>query len=513
MAVLTRVDRTAWLLLWHLREPARYRSEQLRDARPPDAEVVLRLALGRRVALADPALAQVGAATLRDAAAAYVRRQYFRPDATPYQTLGLPPFASDRAIKTSFRMLMQLVHPDRQQASPEWPDAFAAQANRAYAQLRDARARSRLDDEEKTRAARADGTACAASATARRPSPAASMARRRPPPPPALPEWLTAQVGGFVRAHPAVVAFGALIAVATALIVVAAWEGHDAGLTRDARDPAAPSTAGVPARGAEPVAVAAGAVDASPPAWAPSPPAAPPTVQTADRDVPPAPRPAAVVVPEQRELARLPVPTRPYITAAALPAPPRDQPASGATPLQQPHVSASPAGAPANAPADGDPRPAAGALPPAAAADAAAAPVPLAQVPPPAGVPAPSPAPTTHEIEVLFVALVDAYERGRAEPFAALFADDVQAGERRGRAAIRVEYDDLFGRSAWRRMRLTRVSWRPAGDVTQAQAEAVVRIGWRDGREVEQRIALDFEIARHDGRVVVTRMSQAVGAP
>ena len=88
----------------------------------------------------------------------------------------------------------------------------------------------------------------------------------------------------------------------------------------------------------------------------------------------------------------------------------------------------------------------------------------------------------------------------------------MQAGERRGRAAIRLEYDDLFRRSDWRRMQLTRVSWRSAGDAAQARAEAAVRIGWRDGGEVEQRIALDVELARRGGRVVITRMSQQ-GAP
>jgi hypothetical protein len=40
-----------------------------------------------------------------------------------------------------------------------------------------------------------------------------------------------------------------------------------------------------------------------------------------------------------------------------------------------------------------------------------------------------------------------------------------------------------------------------------------VRIGWRDGREVEQRHAVDMELARRDGRVVITRLSQQPSAP
>ena len=46
------------------------------------------------------------------------------------------------------------------------------------------------------------------------------------------------------------------------------------------------------------------------------------------------------------------------------------------------------------------------------------------------------------------------------------------------------------------------------GDRTIAKGEITVRIGWRDGREVEQRLALDMELVRRDGRVVIARLSQ-----
>ena len=115
--------------------------------------------------------------------------------------------------------------------------------------------------------------------------------------------------------------------------------------------------------------------------------------------------------------------------------------------------------------------------------------------------------PATSEIEALFATFVESYERGRADAFAALFDDDADTDLRHGRAAIRGEYDELFRMSQWRKMQLTRVNWRRAGDRAFAKGEIIVRIGWRDGREDEQRLALDMEIVRRDGRVVIAKLS------
>ena len=111
-------DQIAELLLWFHREPSRYRAQgRRRDAPALDPEVILKLALGRRIEFAKAALnAPALAAELQEAAAMYVRLLFFRPDATPYQTLGLATGASQQAIKESFRLLMHLVHPDRQDA-------------------------------------------------------------------------------------------------------------------------------------------------------------------------------------------------------------------------------------------------------------------------------------------------------------------------------------------------------------------------------------------------------------
>ncbi len=114
----------------------------------------------------------------------------------------------------------------------------------------------------------------------------------------------------------------------------------------------------------------------------------------------------------------------------------------------------------------------------------------------------------TAEIESLFAAFVESYEKGRLDAFAALFDDDADTNVRRGRAAIRGEYDELFRLSDWRRMQLTRINWRRVGDRAYAKGEIAVRIGWHDGREVEQRLAVDIELVRQDGRTVIAKLLQ-----
>jgi curved DNA-binding protein CbpA len=246
MADPVSAERTAELLLWYLQEPARYRAEgRRRDAPLLDSEIVLKLALGRRVDLGATALRDAQTvALLQDAAALYVRFLFFRPDATPYQTLGLAPGASPATIKESFRLLMQLVHPDRQDARAVWPDSFAALANRAYGVLRNQDARAKFDREAQTRAAmaRAMHRAAAASAASRmpvvlqpRPRLGGSALLRRM----WLPEWLTAGLGGYAREHPATIAFAVLVGVAALAVGTLAWEGKDGWLTREVgEDPA-----------------------------------------------------------------------------------------------------------------------------------------------------------------------------------------------------------------------------------------------------------------------------------
>lgn len=111
------------------------------------------------------------------------------------------------------------------------------------------------------------------------------------------------------------------------------------------------------------------------------------------------------------------------------------------------------------------------------------------------------------EVEVLIAAFVSSYEKGRLDTFAKLFDDDAQTNQNRGRAAIASEYDQLFRSTVWRRMAISQLGWKPVGDHTEAKGEFVVKTGWRDGREVEQRMAVDMELVRQGGRAVIAKLS------
>ena len=131
--------------------------------------------------------------------------------------------------------------------------------------------------------------------------------------------------------------------------------------------------------------------------------------------------------------------------------------------------------------------------------------------PPAEPAPPPSPdAPTAAEVETLIAAFISHYEGGRLDAFASLFDVDARTNEFSGRAAIRSDYGELFQRSSVRRISLRQLRWRPVGERTQANGEIAVKIVWRDGREVEQRIALEMELMRRGGRTVIARLSQLV---
>lgn len=280
-----------------------------------------------------------------------------------------------------------------------------------------------------------------------------------------MPEWWTAGVGGFARAHPAVLAFGMLIGIAMLVIGFASWERDAGRLAREAREQAPsslPASVGAPA----------------------------------DRSVS-APEPSSNA-PFSADAPRTKVNAETSAPATALRMARRDDPPAAMAPTTGPVALEVP------------PLPAA----------AIAAPV-MPDAPAPRSVGAPSPplplatvrVPTADEIEAQFVVFVDTYNGGRLDALSALFDDDAQTNQRQGRAAIRREYDDLFQRSDWRRMKISRMSWKLAGEVAQVRAEGAVRIAWRDGREVEERFALDMDLAWRGGRVFIIRLAQRTSAP
>jgi hypothetical protein len=476
MADRPSADRTAEVLLWYRRQPSRYSAEgRRRDGPKVNAEVVLRLALGRPLEFAGSALNDPSKAhALRKAAVSYVRHMFFRPDATPYQTLGLEPGASYQAIKENFRLLMHLVHPDRQDGRDRWPESCAAQANQAYSMLRDKDSRRTFEEEAQARAAlaRAIHRAAAAAEASRMPTVVWPTTRRKGAPPlprPTLPEWLTAGVGGYVREHPATTAFAVLIAGALSIVGATLWEGREDSLIRVAREAPVPATRVGSQAAAAPVAVADAPAVAAPepvPARRGNPDAETRIVLAST-----APGIPIASAPEERVRAPMPAATR--------------EPAPANPPI------------PAADPADSRGEP------PGRAEQVALVNAPAAS----------TLAPASTEIEALFATFVDTYEHGRLDAFTALFDDDADTNLRRGRAAIRGEYDELFRLSQWRRMQLTRINWRRVGDRAVARGEITVRIGWRDGREVEQRLNVDMELMRRDGRVVIARLSHQPRIP
>ncbi len=493
-------DRTAELLFWYARKPSRYQTEgRRRDAPRLDPEVILRLALGRPVKFADATWnvpSKVDA--LQQASKAYVRHMFFRPDPTPYQVLGLDPGAPPEAIKETFRLLMQLVHPDRQGEKRRWPDACAAQANWAYSTLRDQATRRTFEAEAEARAAlaRAISRAAVAAEASQMPMvvwPKQSGKGERAFAEQVMPEWLTAGVGGYVRHHPAATAFGVLITVAALIIGASLWEGGDGLLIRVARDAPAPPTSTV----ATPVSASDGSVA--------------PTVRSSD------PAPSGVVNPAD---------DGPIVLASTAPGIAMGRPSADSATARSPGAPNGRGSAPSRSPVSTasatESAPVPRTAPPVgsgstttqvvAKVETAPAPEPpafsVAIGAPPVAVSVVAPVPPANaEVEVLFANFVDAYERGRLDAFAALFDEDADTNMRRGRAAIRGEYDELFRLSQWRRMQLTRITWRPVGDRTVAKGEITVKVGWRDGREVEQRVNVDMELVRRDGRVVIARLS------
>ena len=124
-------------LLEFLREPGRVRPPYLNGQQPlPEGNVVLKFALGRFPQGWQRDLPHAGQEEIVEAARAFVRQVCLRDRATHYQVLCLAADAPSEAIKENYRLLMALLHPDRQDADAhEWPTGCAQRVNDAYAVL------------------------------------------------------------------------------------------------------------------------------------------------------------------------------------------------------------------------------------------------------------------------------------------------------------------------------------------------------------------------------------------
>jgi hypothetical protein len=231
-------DLIADLLQRYYRNPMRYRAQSPCEAHAlGHLDVVLRLALGRPVELSDPALREPARVVeLERAAAFYIQQSFFREGASHYDILGLAPDASADAVRENFRLLMQLIHPDRHGVDTPWPESFAARANRAYAVLKAPETRAEYDGQQA--AAHAKEAATRTAAMPVRVPPQVAARRKRPLRVSVLPEWLTAGVGGFARTYPGFTIFVGLIAVSVLMVAAVVWPEREGVLTSGSPDTA-----------------------------------------------------------------------------------------------------------------------------------------------------------------------------------------------------------------------------------------------------------------------------------
>ncbi len=113
---------------------------------PRGMDRLLLLANGSPEAL-DLAARQTGSdrAQVQAAASFFIQQVCFVRSADHYRVLGLRADATAEQIKEHHRLLMRLVHPDRQGVADLWADAYAARVNEAYSVLSRPLSRERYD--------------------------------------------------------------------------------------------------------------------------------------------------------------------------------------------------------------------------------------------------------------------------------------------------------------------------------------------------------------------------------
>lgn len=105
---------------------------------------VLLLAAGRPVDGLQQ-MDEAGQARARRAARFFVRTALLHPGADPYTVLGLPRSADAEAVRTHYRLMIRLTHPDFSGAGNEWPSDAATRINLANDVLSSPLRRAELD--------------------------------------------------------------------------------------------------------------------------------------------------------------------------------------------------------------------------------------------------------------------------------------------------------------------------------------------------------------------------------
>jgi hypothetical protein len=426
---------------------------------PPGVDTLLKLAGGSGPEPGYAALARPD--ELKAAALFFIEQVLFRHDVSHYRVLGLEPGASLDQIKEHHRLLMRVFHPDRENRTDDWSDAFATHINLAYTSLRDPDARRRYYAALKLAARQGTPPHPARRAAhAPRPAPLSRMSGLPPIVLRYLPQW--------VLAGTALVAFAVVGAVYL-------------------NNPPAPTVhAGVPARFAAPLpetpvahapvveTVIAAAEDPelpSEPEALPQPPASIPPPEPVPVSVPsplpkpepkpvplparePAPRPAPKPAPGP-VLAKLKVPAATPVKIATRPALHETPAAPSREAVHRPPV------VPAAVP-----RPAEDHAPKfvASVAPAPAPEPPVVQAAPPEPRVAVAAArPGEPDPNAMLAQFMSSYERGDTQAFMALF-DEVAIGRVGGKPQIRRQHDSLFRSTDLRHLDIEGMAWSKEGD-------------------------------------------------
>jgi len=110
------------------------------------------------------------------------------------------------------------------------------------------------------------------------------------------------------------------------------------------------------------------------------------------------------------------------------------------------------------------------------------------------------------EIELLVARLVSCYEQGDADALMALFASG-EPGFWKG-YRVRNAYADFFRATRGRQLRMNRLEWQSSSDRAQARGEATLVADYSDGSgHVERRIPVELDIALRDGQAHITRLN------
>ena len=401
---------------------------------------------------------------LREAAIAFIRQVCFWEGATHYQLLCVSQDAKRDAIKEHYRLLMALIHPDRQDPAVEpWPTGCAQRVNRAYATLCDEGLRQGYDEGLRK-------TEAGATHSPQEPEPEHPGALAREP-----------RKGGSARARGARSLAIVTGVVATLLFLQVWWvsdlprehsilDAASAGWTRNGSSNSdLPRFIGTGEALAPDRRIEAGGAEKEPEPFSmwPSLWAASPSPGAATDSLPALQRAPKASRQEEARADAAPPPAK--VAGASLPAPVSD---SGELTKSAP--------------------------------TARMRPVIVTQQSAPQ--PARESRDSTKDIEIIVAQMVSYYEAGEADRLMGLFEASEAAGWRGAQA--RQAYEEFFRATKQRRLRLMKLTWQTSENSAHAMGEALVQAEfYGDQVRLERNVKVELDIALRGDRPKITRLS------